>query len=96
VDQLAGGSSFFLCVSLQLFFSSTLFFLLFPILFFLSLFGPLKRPLELLPEDEDEVEGDQCFDRAPFLSFLMLLFSFLILLFIQFLFALFFFFVSSF
>jgi hypothetical protein len=49
---------YFLCVSLQLFFSSALFFLLFPVLFFLSLSGPLKRPLELLPEDEDEVEGD--------------------------------------
>jgi hypothetical protein len=42
------------------FFSSTLFFLLFPVLFFLSLSSPLKHPLELLPEDE--VEGDQCFD----------------------------------
>jgi hypothetical protein len=62
----------------------------------LSLSGPLKRPLELLPEDEDKVDGDQCFDRATFLSFLMLLFSFLILLFVQFLFALFFFFVSGF
>ena len=61
----------------------------------LSLSGPLKRPLELLPEDEDEVEGDQCSDRATFLSFLLLLFSFLILLFVQFLFALFFFFVVS-
>jgi len=79
------------------FFSSyALFFLLFPVLFFLSLSGPLKHSLELLPEDEDKVKGDQCFDRATFLSFLMLLFSFLILLFLQFLFALFFFFVSGF
>jgi hypothetical protein len=46
-------------------------------LFFLSLSGPLKCPLELLPEDEDEVEGDQCSDRATFFSFLLLLFSFL-------------------
>jgi hypothetical protein len=68
---------------------------MFPVLFFLFLSGPLKRPLELLPEDEDEVEGDQCSDRATFLSFLLLLFSFLILLFVQFLFALFFFFVVS-
>jgi len=75
-----------------------MFFLLFPVLFFLSLSSPLKHPLELLPEDEDEdeVEGDQCSDRATFLSFLLLLFSFLILLFIQFLFALFFFFISGF
>jgi len=37
--------------------------------FFLSLSGPLKRPLELLPEDEDEVKGDQCSDRATFSFF---------------------------
>jgi hypothetical protein len=51
------------------FFSSALLFLLFPVTFFLSLSGPLKRPLELLPEDEDEVEGDQCSDRATFSFF---------------------------
>jgi hypothetical protein len=42
----------------------------------LSLSGPLKRPLELLPEDEDEVEGDQCSDRATFLSFFCYCFRF--------------------
>jgi len=43
---LASGSSFFLCVSLLLFcFSSALLFLLFPVLFFLSLSGPLKCSL---------------------------------------------------
>jgi hypothetical protein len=53
-----------------------MFFPLFPVLFFLSLSGPLKRPLELLPEDEDEVEGDQCSDRATFLSFFCYCFRF--------------------
>jgi hypothetical protein len=42
---LADGSSFFLCVSLMLFISSAMFFLLFPVLFFLYLSSPLKRPL---------------------------------------------------
>jgi hypothetical protein len=51
------------------FFSSALLFLLFPVIFFLSLSGPLERPLELLSEDKDEVEGDQCSDRVTFSFF---------------------------
>ena len=44
-DWLVVLLSFFLYVSLMLFISSVMFFLLFPVLFFLSLSSPLKRPL---------------------------------------------------
>jgi hypothetical protein len=60
---------------------------LFLVIFFISLSGPRKHPLELLPEDEDEVEGDQCSDRATFFFFP---FATVLIL------ALFFFFVSGF